>query len=166
MISCATPGATIYYTTNGSPPGSTNAGSLTYAAPITISRTTILRVRAEKPGARPSDIDTQTYLFLRDVIAQSTNGAAPPGWPTAGVSVNGQLLDYGMDPDIVNRPPWNATISNDLRAIPTISVVMKLEDLFDSHSGIYVNASSSGRDWERPAARWRSDCRSRFPARG
>ena len=138
--------------TNGSPPGATNAGSLAYSTPIPIAQTTILRARAEKLGARPSDIDTQTYLFLRDVITQSTNGAAPPGWPAPGASATGQLLDYGMDPDIVTRPPWSATISNDLRSIPTLSVVMKLEDLFDAQTGIYVNAYNDGRGWERPGS--------------
>ena len=30
-----------------------------------------------------ADPDTQTYLFPNDVITQSANGSAPPGWPTA-----------------------------------------------------------------------------------
>ena len=151
-ITCATPGAMVYYTTNGSPPGATNSQSFLYTAPLLIARTTTVRARAEKPGAVSSDIDTQTYLFLRDVIAQSTNGVAPPGWPAAKASGSGQHFDYGMDPDIVTRPPWSATISNDLRAIPTLSIVMKLEDLFDPQIGIYANAYNSGRSWERAAS--------------
>ena len=150
VITCATPGATIYFTTNGSPPSATNG--IAYTGLIPITRTTILRALAEKPGARPSDADTQTYLFLRDIITQQTNGAAPPGWPAAGTFVTGQRLDYGMDPDIITRLPWSTTLSNDLRAIPTVSIVTRLENLFDPSSGIYVNADNSGRAWERPAS--------------
>ncbi len=147
VISCATPGALIYYTTNGSPPSATN-GYL-YTAPLPVSRTTTVRARAEKPGARPSNEDTQTYIFLRDVIAQQTNGNAPLGWPAAW----GQnVVDYGMDPDIVNQPPWNATISNDLQSVPTLSLVMRLPDLFDPQTGIYANADQRGLAWERPCS--------------
>lgn len=149
-ILCATPGATIYVTTNGSPPSASNAQSFVYSSPIPVGGTTILRARAEKPGARPSDIDTQTYIFLRDVVRQSTNGAAPSGWPT--LPVNGQVFDYGLDPDVVGQLPASATISNDLRSIPTISLVMALPDLVDPATGIYVNAYDSGRDWERPVS--------------
>src|SRR6185436_12034409 len=80
------------------------------------------------------------------ILVQSTNGAAPPGWPS---SWGGNAVDYGMDPDIVFRPPWNATISNDLRAIPTLSLVMRLEDLFDPATGIYANPDGDGAAWER-----------------
>lgn len=144
VISCATSNALIYYTTNGSPPGATN-GRL-YTAPVPISRTTTLRARAEKPGARPSNVDTHTYIFLRDVGSQQLDGTAPPGWPaTWGQNV----VDYGMDPDIVMQSPGSATISNDLQAVPTLSLVMRLEDLFDAQTGIYANAAQQGRAWER-----------------
>ena len=146
-ITCATPGATIYYTTNGSPP---TTNSLVYSAPIPIGGTTLVRARAENAGARPSNTDTHTYLFLRDILTQSTNGIAPSGWPAA--SVNNQVLDYGLDPDILSRLPGSATLSNDLRAIPTFSIVMNLDDLIDPATGIYVNASESGLAWERPAS--------------
>lgn len=147
VISCATPGATIYYTTNGSPPASSNASAFVYSSPIVMNGTAIIRARAEMAGARPSDIDTQTYIFLRDVVRQSANGVAPAGWP--GDQVNGQVFDYGLDPEIVSQPPGSATISNDLRSIPTISLVMNLPDLVDPATGVYVNAYENGRDWER-----------------
>ncbi|HEV8542160.1 MAG TPA: lamin tail domain-containing protein [Verrucomicrobiae bacterium] len=146
-ISCATAGASIYFTTNGSSPSATNG--VLYSAPIAISGTTIIRARAEKPGAWSSDVDTQTYIFLGDVILQSTNGLAPPGWPAKW---GDNKVDYGMDPDIVKKSPWSGTISNDLRAIPTLSLVMRLADLFDARTGIYANADGEGPDWERPCS--------------
>jgi hypothetical protein len=147
VLTCATPNALIYYTTDGSSPSATN-GRL-YTGPIPISGTTVLRARAEKSGARPSNVDSQTYIFLRDVVSQQTQGTAPAGWPTSwGLNV----VDYGMDPDVVNQAPWNATISNDLQAVPTLSLVMRLEDLFDAQTGIYANAEQQGRAWERPCS--------------
>ena len=68
-------GATIRYTTNGTLPALTNG--FTYSSPIRIAGTTVLRAAAFKTGYQPSNVDTQTYLFLDDVIRQSPTGAAP-----------------------------------------------------------------------------------------
>lgn len=147
VITCETPGATVFYTTNGSAPSATNGAA--YTGPIPVGRTTVIRACAEKPGFRPSNVDTHTYVFLRDVLTQSPDGSPPPGWPALW---GDNVVDYGMDPDIVAQPPWSATISNDLRAVPTLSLGMRLEDLFDPQTGIYANASAEGRAWERPCS--------------
>lgn len=80
-LSSETPGAVLRYTTNGTWPNATNG--LVYSGPIPIRGTTILRAAAFKDGLQPSAVKTHTYLFLQDVLRQSTNGAAPPGWPTS-----------------------------------------------------------------------------------
>jgi hypothetical protein len=49
-----------------------------------------------------------------------------------------------MDPDIVNNPAFSGTIVNDLKAIPTISVVTDKENLFNASYGIYVNPGQDG----------------------
>jgi len=147
VITCATVNALIYYTTNGSPPSVAN-GYL-YTQPLPISHTTTLRARAEKPGARASNVDTHTYIFLGDVVSQQTGGSTPPGWPA---DWGPNVVDYGMDPDIVLQLPASGTISNDLQAVPTLSLVMRLEDLFDEQTGIYANAEQQGRAWERPCS--------------
>src|SRR5581483_8399368 len=56
VISSATRGAAIYYTTNGSSPSATNG--ILFSAPIPISRTSTIRARAEKSGLLPSNVDT------------------------------------------------------------------------------------------------------------
>ena len=103
-----------------------------YSTPLTINTTTVLRYAAFKTGAEPSDSVTQTYIFTADVKNQSPTGAAPsitnpPGaspavttWPSSASS--GQVLDYGMDPNVVGVAPYNATIENDLKAIPSFSI--------------------------------------------
>ena len=157
-ISTATAGAQIRYTTDGSAPTATT-GTI-YAGPITINRTTILRAAAFKPGALSSNVDTQTYVFLDDVIRQSPAGTAPTNgaWPPPGTyGPYNQVIDYGMDPDVVNNLLYMNTIKGDLLSIPTISLVMNLNDLFNPSSdynvgGIYVNAWGDGRVWERPGS--------------
>ena len=146
-ITTATPTATIMYTTDGSTPSLGNG--IIYTDPISISATTVVRAAAFKDGFEPSSVDTQTYLFLTDVIAQSPDGSPPAGWPdTWGANA----VDYGMDPNVVNATAYKATITNDLKTIPSYSIVTDLPNLFDPATGIYANASGDGISWERPAS--------------
>ncbi|MHB1034612.1 MAG: lamin tail domain-containing protein [Pirellulales bacterium] len=143
-ITTETPGAVIRYTTDGSAPTETNG--LVYDGPITISKTTTLRAAAFKTDYRSSLSDTQTYIFLDDVIRQPSTPQPP--LPT---SWGANVVDYGMDPDVVNNPIYAATIENDLKAIPTYSIVADLNDLFGP-VGIYSNPGGDEMAWERPAS--------------
>jgi hypothetical protein len=156
-ITCPTPGATIYYTTDGSTPFQTATGvrsgtvAAVYTVPIRITKTTCLRAAAIKTGWYPSPVETNTYIFVKDVVTQSPTGAKPgPAWPSSGV--NGQLIDYGMDPDVVNDPRYKNLMDDALLVIPSISLVTDLANLFDPQKGIYVNARSQGQAWERPVS--------------
>jgi len=146
-ITCETPGATIRYTTNGTSPSATNG--IFYTGPITVGATTVLRAAAFKDGCLPSNADTQSYILLDDVIRQSPTGQPPPGWPSSWGS---NTRDYGMDPDVVNSPLYRGTIKDDLKTIPSFSIVMNLNDLFNPSTGIYANASQQGIAWERPCS--------------
>ncbi|NIS82052.1 MAG: hypothetical protein GTO14_18015, partial [Anaerolineales bacterium] len=154
-LATETKDAVIYYTLDGSEPYQVSSrggySGTIYTRPITINKTTCLRAKAVKPGWESSDIITCTYIFLNDVIRQSPTGQPPgPGWPRG--SVNGQIINYGMDPDVVNNARYRGKIKDSLLAIPTISLVTDLDNLFDSASGIYVNARRDGRSWERPVS--------------
>ena len=59
-LACATPGATIRYTTNGSTP---TAASPAYTGPINIAATTVLRARAFLAGTPASFTETNTYFI-------------------------------------------------------------------------------------------------------
>jgi hypothetical protein len=145
-LSTPTQSAQIRYTLDGSIPKSNT--SFVYGDPLTIAGTTVIRAAAFKPNYQDPNVVTKTYIFVSDVIRQSPNGQAPgPGWPTG--SVNGQVIDYGMDPDIVNNPRWAGLIENALLDIPSISLVTDLANLFDRNTGIYVHAGNDGRNWER-----------------
>ena len=49
-----------------------------------------------------------------------------------------------MDPDVVNSPAYRDTIRNDLKSIPTMSLVLNPSDLFGTRTGIYTNSTASG----------------------
>jgi len=148
-LSTTTEGATIYYTTDGSEPyvlgGRMPTGKL-YKEPLRITQTTCLRAKAIKTGWKTSAIATRTYIFVQDVVRQSM----PSGWPSGGAS--GQVLDYGMDPEVVNSPKYKDLIDDALLAIPSISLVTPLDNLFGTSNGIYVHAESEGDSAERPVS--------------
>ncbi len=65
-LTSATPGARIYYTTDGSVP---TTQSTRYQAPITLSETTALRAMSTASGFAPSRDDVFTYL-INDPLSQ------------------------------------------------------------------------------------------------
>ncbi|MGD9635955.1 MAG: chitobiase/beta-hexosaminidase C-terminal domain-containing protein [Pirellulales bacterium] len=151
-ITTATSGAIIVYTTNGSTPTvdanlNVTNGTL-YTAPLSISSTTTVRARAFKLGFEPSFIEAGSYIFVDDVINQSPAGQVPAGFAANGV--NGQELNYGIDPDIINLY-GAAAVKNSLLSLSTISITTDAANLFNPTTGIYVNANNRGNDWERPA---------------
>lgn len=144
-ITSATAGAEIRYTTDGSPPSAVS-GHL-YTGPISIRRTTVLRAVATKPGLLPSDVDTQTYLFLSEILVQNQASAIQSGFPSywAGVAA-----DYAMDPRITGTNAGR--MLNSLRSLPSVLVSTSISNLFDLTTGIYANPERSGLAWERPAS--------------
>ncbi|MDP4625676.1 MAG: lamin tail domain-containing protein [Akkermansiaceae bacterium] len=145
-ITTETVGAQIRYTTNGSTPTATTG--TVYSTPLTISQTTVLRAAAFKSGLFPTNVDTQTYLFPSDVRTQYANGNAPAGWPSS--SVNGQVYDYGMDPDITGRYTAQE-METALKAIPSVMLTTDVANLTNATTGIYSNPAEDGSAWERMA---------------
>ena len=109
-ITSSTEGAEIRYTLDGSPPSETRG--LVYGSPVAINRTTILRAMAHKSGFQPTNIDTHTYIFPDDVIAQ----------PRMRSSVT-QSATYG--PQMVDS----------LKAVPSISLVTQNSGFLNESGG-------------------------------
>ena len=148
-ITCDTPDAVIYYTRDGSEPFSRERNlpsGAVYNEPILIYRTTCLRAMVFKTGWQPSEIVTHSYIFLDDVLIQSRR---PGGFPTVWGST---VVDYAMDPRVVDDPAYAPTIKNDLKSVPTVSVVLDNEDFFGAQRGIYANLAGRGINWERAAS--------------
>jgi hypothetical protein len=149
VLTTATPGAVIRYTTDASTP--TESNGTIYSGPITVNATRTIRARAFLANHVPSLTGTNTYLFLSDVLANQVYaaGTAPPGWPTA--AVNGQIFRYGWNTTL-KAQYTNLQLTNGLQQIPSISIVTDQPNLTDPATGIYVNGSLKGDTWERPAS--------------
>ena len=122
-ISTDTDGATIVYTTDGSEPTLTNG---IQASSVNIGETTVLRAAAFKEGLVPTNVDTQTYLFLADVLEQQE-----------------------MDSDVVGDPAYADELIPALKSVRTLSIVTDPDNLFSRGTGILENTNGRGRDWER-----------------
>jgi hypothetical protein len=57
-----------------------------------------------------------------------------------------------MDPNIVNVAPWSTQMQAALTALPSLSIVTPLDNLFDPSQGIYANPSGDGDSWEVPTS--------------
>jgi hypothetical protein len=133
-ITSATTDISIHYTLDGSEPGpNISSNVLKYAQPIVINKTTCLRAAAYKQNWKSTDVITQTYIFLEDVIRQPV---LPSGFPANwGYKENG---DYQMDPDVVKNPSYSGTIKDDLKTLSSLSLVMDVDDWFGQNQGIYL----------------------------
>ncbi|MFO7656981.1 MAG: lamin tail domain-containing protein [Bacteroidales bacterium] len=145
------PGATIFYTTDGSTPLTKIQGSTKeYTTAIPVSTTTCIRAVATLTEWKTSEIKTCSYIFLNDVIKQPV---LPDGFPANwGHTGKG---DYEMDPNIVDKSPYKSTIIDDMKSIPTLSLVMDRNDWFGSGgSGIYIQGELDERavssEWISP----------------
>ena len=87
-ISCATPGASIYYTTDGSNP---TPSSIPYTAPIPLSTTTTLKAIGVLPGMENSPVATATYSFPVTVNNLSTLRTMPADGTTV-YHVTGEVI--------------------------------------------------------------------------
>lgn len=75
-LSCATAGASIYYTTDGSTP---TASSALYTAPITVSSTQTIQAIAVKTGMTNSIVASAAYTISSAQQAWAPNVAYKPG---------------------------------------------------------------------------------------
>ena len=156
--------AQIYYTTDGSKPTSSN-GTL-YSSAIHIDSTSIIRAVAIVSGQSPSNVTTQTYLFLDDIIHQPNN---PTGYPTEWGRYydlpGNAIADYEMDPELMSDTNYAKAVKEALKDLPTISLVTDIAHFFSKVNdpdtgGIYIftgpptgdTTRGIGEGWERPVS--------------
>ena len=142
-LTCPTAGATILYTLDGSVPAEGAAATVavppagpssTPVGTLGVSTTTILRTRAVKAGYGASAVETHTYLFPAQVLAQS---APPAHFPATAPWSHFGTADWAMDPNIVNHADAASRCTvDDLLSIPSVSLVMDWSELFGT-SGLY-----------------------------
>jgi hypothetical protein len=155
-ITSSYPTANVIYTLDGSnPQNSTNLFTAGTTATINIdpNSTTgrgttpavVVRASLTKTGYKPSKPESRTFIFIESVKTQGYPGG---DWPN--YNVNGQILDYPMDANVVYDPRYINLIDDALLDIPTISVITDNKNLFDPSTGIYVNGwDAHGEEWEK-----------------
>ncbi len=154
-IADATAGTTIRYTTDGS--GPTAATGTIYSSPINVGGIAVLRAAAFASGYLPSFVETQTYLFANNVLTQTRPSSYPTSWGAAPPFPIFLLpsfptpADYDIDPEVVNNPAYTNEFLSGLASIPSVSLVMKPDDLFGS-AGIYSHPWERGDEWEYPGS--------------
>jgi len=161
-ITTETVDATIVFTIDGNAPLANESGrvlnGILYTGPISIDSTTTLRAMAFKSGYRSTNVDTQTYLFLDDVLDQSST--PPAGYPSTW---GGTFTDWGMDQNTedlkaiagdsnLTLGEAREVIKESLRSLPTMSIVLDIDDFFGASDGIYANTQGRGDAWERAAS--------------
>ena len=146
-LSAAGEGTQIRFTIDGSEPTET-VGAI-FTTPFPIRKTTVVRAVAIGAAQKASAVVTRSYIFPADVASQAADGKAPPRWPRQWLP---NKTDYGMDPRITGVSPYREQLQKGLRALPTISIAMPMDALFDAERGIYNHPFEHGKEWERAAS--------------
>jgi len=156
-------GSKIYYTIDGSEPGSDD---YLYEGLLNISSNSIIRAVEIAEGRKPSAVSTSTYLFFEDILNQPDY---PDGYPLQWGPFTGikgiAPADYGMDPEITGPEENKSLLRNAFSFLPVISIVTSKDFLFSAvndadSGGIYIytgppltnTTNGTGSGWERPAS--------------
>ena len=155
--------AQLRYTTDGSTP---TAASTAYTAPLTVTKTTILRA-VEVIGDSLSPVTTASYIFIPSVLSQPNN---PEGYPSEWGAytqnefkyLGNAIADYEMDPEMTNDATLRPKIIEGLKQLPILSIVSDKDNFFshecdEEHGGIYIFTGppvgdATGNGWTRPAS--------------
>ncbi|PJI10211.1 MULTISPECIES: cellulose binding domain-containing protein [Clostridium] len=94
-ISSATPGATIYYTTDGSNP---NTNSAIYSSPINVSKNEMVKAYAVNAGMKDSDITSASYTIVSEPQSPiSIKYTISSDWKV-GATINVTITNNGATP--------------------------------------------------------------------
>ena len=135
-ITCATEGATIHYTTDGSTP---TASSPTYTAAFTINRTTTVKAIAMKADMKDSSVATTNYIINVPTVATPTfspsAGAVDKGTQvTITCATAGAVIHYttdGSTPDATS-PVYDGT-PIEITAAITLKAIGVADEMLDSN---------------------------------
>lgn len=150
-LTTSTAGADIYYTYDGSIPTPDNPTAMLYSGSITVDQTTVLRAAAVKDNYGDSPVTTETYIFLDEVLTQTIDTGNPANNPFGlaypAIWQANATGDYEVDTRIDADPNWD--LKDALLTIPTMSIVLDHDDLWNASTGIYPNATAEGDAWRR-----------------
>lgn len=146
-------GVNVRYTLDGSTPSPTTGTTLGASATFTINKTTVVRAIAYTNNTTFSPVVAQTYIFLSGasgVRNQAPGNVPPAGWPSRFAAddmgdeeepgYSWYPADYEMDPQVLNHSAYTSQFENAMKAIPSISISMDQNLLWNPNYGIYYNA--------------------------
>jgi hypothetical protein len=147
-LTTSTPGATIRYTLDGSKPTLNNGQN--YTSPIAIRGNTMVRAYSYASNMLESKIKTHSYIFPHQVIRQSNSMLQDYGYDYSTAETGKVFWTEEMDPEIVDAIEYREEIIPGLLDIPTLSIVMKKEDLW-GQNGIHWgdNLEKESDEYER-----------------
>jgi hypothetical protein len=155
VLSCATPGAAVRYTTDGSEP--TAATGEPYTQPLRLTNSVVLRAAAFRTNLLPSRVATHSYLFHltapQRTLPVLNVTTAPSNW-TGRAGILGMFPNTGRSEGtafVTNNPatdyhnPSQHGIAWE-RPVAVEWLVPGGEGGFQVDAGIRINGS----DWQRP----------------
>lgn len=127
-ITCATNGATIYYTTDGSEP---TTASNKYTGALSISKTTTLKAIAVK-GELQSEVATATYKMIvaKPTMSPEPNTFYEPQSVTIACATNGATIYYttdGSEPTTASNKYTGAISISETTTLKAIAVKGELQ---------------------------------------
>ncbi len=110
-LACTTPGATIRFTTNGSPPTLTNG--FPYTTPISVAAHRVIRTAAFASNQLPSGVRTHTYLMN---LANNRRGMPALSLVTATNNLYGRtgIMEYSPRNTTQHGAAWERPVSVEL----------------------------------------------------
>ena len=165
-ITCATEGAVIHYTTDGTDP---TASSPTYSSAITINRTTTVKAIAIKEGLDNSKIATANYHVdipsVANPVFSPNGGAVDAGTEvTITCATTGAKIYYTTDGSTPDASSTEYTAPIEVTTAVTIKAIGIADDMADSdvvtkaftikmykYEGVINNASPASADDHLPA---------------
>lgn len=154
-LSCATSGATIYYTTNGSDP---TTSSTKYDREIKVNATTTIKAIAVKSGMNNSAIASATYTFGGGSGGGTETVATPTFYPAGGTyssaqsvsiscSTSGATLRYTTDGSTptANSPQYTVpfTVSSNT-TVKVIAIKSGMNNSAVASATYVINGSTGG----------------------
>ena len=132
------PGETILFTTDGSLPSETDPRTQRYQGPVSVDRSVVGRYRGTQAEEESTPVQTRSFFFLKSILSQDEQ---PRGFPRSWRNQNSW---YAMNREVVRNPNHEGDWKQAFDAIPSLSIVTPMENLFGP-LGIYDFADRSGK---------------------
>lgn len=147
IITCATSGATIKYTTDGSTPSASNGS--TYSSAITLSASCTIKAVAIKSGMTTSSVASQSYTAP---VTVTTPTITINGSSVTITAESGATLRYTTDGSTPSASSGTAVNSNTVTFTPsgdcTIKAVAIKSNVVSSVASQSYTAPSAGETWQ------------------